>query len=212
MKIVDANLYEKIYAENAVLIDVFRATTSIVVMLHKGVKEIIPFENESLARIFIKDHKNYITVGEKDGIKIEEFDYGNSPVELMNADIEGKSVVFVTTNGTRVLKKIEAKNIYFAAFLNADYILDFVNEKTTIVCANRINLFSIEDFMCASYIKAKYEKKSIDFKKIKDIILRSKSAERLRSLNAENDMLFSLNLNTIKIVPIYKDGKIIKLK
>ncbi len=211
MKIMDGNREEKILSEKAVLIDIFRATTSIVVMLQRGVEEIVPFENEHLAREFLKEHEDYISAGERDGIKIEDFQFGNSPVEFMGADLYGKKVAFVTTNGTRVLKKISSKNIYIASFLNADSILPFLDENTVLVCANRRNIFSIEDFLCASYLKARYEKKYIDFERIKKIILNSSSAERMRKLNAEEDMLFSLNLNIIDIVPVYRDGRITKI-
>ncbi|MFP3255356.1 MAG: 2-phosphosulfolactate phosphatase [Thermoplasmata archaeon] len=206
MNIVDGSKIEKIRAKNAVLIDVFRATTSIVVMMKRGVEEIIPFESEEKARLFIKKHNDYVSVGEREGIKIEDFDHGNSPVELMKAPLEGKKVVFVSTNGTRVLSKIIAEKVYIGSFLNADNIAKIIDEETVLVCANRLNLYSIEDFLCASYIKGKHMGIHMDFERIKNIILKSKSADRLRKLNAEDDMLFSLSLNLIPIVPVYRNG------
>lgn len=212
MRILDGNKIERYKGESVILIDVFRATSSIAVMLYKNVKEIIPFENEQFAREFYKNHNEYILVGERNGNKIPDFHYGNSPTELTNANIENKKIIFVTTNGTRILKKIDSPKIFFASFLNMDFILKHINENTDVVCANRIDLFSIEDFLCASYIKAKIKNIKIDFERIKKIIINSKSAERLRLLGYPQDIEFSLRLNEIPVVPILKDGKIIKLK
>ncbi len=211
MKILDGNNIEKIITKEAVLIDVFRATSSIIVMLFKGANEIIPFENEELAREFIKTHNNHILVGEHDGIKIQDFDFGNSPSELLNADFSGKHIIFVSTNGTRILKKIDAEKVYIASFLNADKVIENIGDDIPLICANRRDLHSIEDFLCASYIKARKFGFSIDYNKIKEIILRSKSANRLRDLNAEKDIEISLMLNRFPILAVYEKGRIIKL-
>ncbi|MGC8985803.1 MAG: 2-phosphosulfolactate phosphatase [Thermoplasmata archaeon] len=208
MDIVDGNIEGKIRAREAVLIDVFRATTSMVVMMYRGAEEIIPFENERMAREFLSVHRDYISAGEKDGIKIGDFDYGNSPVEFMSLDLRGKRVAFVSTNGTRVLKKIESERVLIGSFLNADSIVRIVDDDAVLVCANRQNLYSIEDFLCASYIKARKKGIYVDFDRIRKIILRSGSAQRMRSLGAEDDMHFSLSLNMIPIVPVYRNGKI----
>lgn len=209
MKIIDANKNIPVKANQAVLIDVFRATTSIVIMLSRNAKEIIPFENETKAREFFKTHEDYLLVGEHDGIKIKGFDYGNEPSELISANLDGKGIIFVSTNGTRVLKSLETKRTIIASFLNAYAVLDKMTMDAPIVCANRKDLFCVEDFLCASYLKAKKLGIDIDFKRLKNIILNSKSAQRLRALNAEKDIEIALLLNSIPIVPVYEHGRII---
>ncbi|MGC9123403.1 MAG: 2-phosphosulfolactate phosphatase [Thermoplasmata archaeon] len=212
MKIIDSNKYDIIYTEKAVLIDVFRATTSIVVILSNGAEKIIPFPNEESAREFYKKNRDMILVGERNGYKIPDFHFGNTPYLLSKHDFHGKSVIFVSTNGTRVLNKIKSNHIYFASFLNASSILKVLDEKTDFICANRLNLLSIEDFMLAAYLKAKKLNIKIDYNRIKDIILKSKSADRVRSLNAEEDIYFSLNLDLYDIIPYYFNGEIKALK
>lgn len=210
LKILDGNSFNDLNTKVAVLIDVFRASTSIVVMLYKNVEEIIPFENEKKAWEYFEHHKDHILVGENNGIKIKGFHYGNSPTELMNAELNKKKVIFVSTNGTRVLKKIRAETIFIASFLNADAIVKYIPNDAVLVCSNRIDFFAIEDFLCASYIKSRKLNINIDFVKIKNTILKSKSALRLKNMNAENDIEFSLRLNQIPIIPIYENGRIIK--
>ncbi len=212
MNIIDGNRLEIIETERAALIDVFRASTSIIIMLHKNAKEIIPLENEKSAFEYFKIHDDYILVGENNGIKINGFDYDNSPYDLLDADLNGKSVIFVSTNGTRVLKKISAKNVYIASFLNADLLVKRLSLDDPLVCANRKDLFSIEDFICASYIKAKKLGIEINYERIKNIILSSKSSLRLRNLGHEKDIEISLSLNKIPILPVFKNGKITKLE
>lgn len=211
MKIIDGNKIHSLDTDVAVLIDVFRATTSIVVMLYKNAVEIIPFENETGAWEYFRNHKDHVLVGERDGIKINGFHHGNSPSELVNVEFGRKRVIFVSTNGTKVLKKIRANRIYIASFLNADAVLEKIPEDAPLVCANRMELFSIEDFMCASYIKARKLNINVDFTRLKNAILRSKSALRLRYLNASEDIEISLKLNSIPIIPVYENGKIIKI-
>lgn len=211
MRIIDGNKIHNLDTDVAVLIDVFRATTSIVVMLYKNAVEIIPFENEIGAWEYFKNHRDHVLVGERDGIKIRGFHHGNSPSELINVELGGKRVIFVSTNGTRVLKRIRAKRIYIASFLNADAVLEKIPEDAPLVCASRMDLFAIEDFLCASYIKARRLNIDVDFSRLKNIILRSKSALRLKNLNADEDIEISLKLNSIPVIPVYENGKIIKI-
>ncbi|MGC8585300.1 MAG: 2-phosphosulfolactate phosphatase [Thermoplasmata archaeon] len=208
MKIIDSNRMESIKTEKAVLIDIFRASSSIVVILSNGAEKIIPFPDEHSAREFHKKHTDMILVGEREGYRIPDFQFGNTPYLLSREDFHGKSVIFVSTNGTRVLNKISAKTIYIGAFLNASSIINVIDESTDLICANRRNLFSIEDFVYAAYIKAKKLNVPIDYDRLVKIILSSRSADRVRSLNAEDDMYFSIKLDLYKTVPYFRDGVI----
>ncbi len=210
MRIIDGFRAQSIVSKEAVLIDVFRATTSIVVMFYKGVNEIIPAKDENEAWKIYSQKRDYILIGERDGIKIDGFHYNNSPDELMNADLNGRNVIFVSTNGTRVLKKIESPVVYIASFLNADLIANTVENDADLVCANRRDIFSIEDFFCASYIKARKMGIFIDFENLKEKIIKSKSAERLRRIGFEKDIHFALSLNSMPVLPVYRNGVIRK--
>ncbi len=208
MKIVDGFRSESIISDESVLIDVFRATTSIVVMFSKGVKEIIPAPDENEAWRIYSEKKDHLLIGEKDGIKINGFHYNNSPSELIKENLNGKNVIFVSTNGTKVLRKIKSHVVYIASFLNADLIAKTVSNNSPLVCANRRDIFSIEDFYCASYIKAKKLGIPVDFERIKKNIVYSKSAERLRKMGFERDIHIALSLNSIPVLPVYRNGVI----
>ena len=86
-----------------VVIDVLRATTTMTHALAAGAREIAPcLEVADAERLAASMNRaEYVLGGERDGIKIAGFDFGNSPSEYSPAAIGGKTVIFTTTNGTR---------------------------------------------------------------------------------------------------------------
>ncbi len=212
IEIIDGNKLNSRFHEVAVLIDVFRATSSILIMLEKGASYIVPAATVEEAYALSKRYKDAILAGERDGIKVPEFEFGNSPVEYNAHDFKDKIIIFVSTNGTRVLQNIRAKKIYLSSFLNAYATSQKLKNESdvAIVAANRKDLYSIEDFKCAEYIVSLINKDNVNYEEIKNDILSSASADRLRELDAEEDMLFCLKNNIIDFVPVYKGGLIYK--
>ncbi|MGC8497102.1 MAG: 2-phosphosulfolactate phosphatase [Thermoplasmata archaeon] len=212
IEIIDGNKLNSRFHDIAVLIDVFRATSSILVMFEKGVSYIVPAATVEEAYALSRKYKDAILAGERDGIKVPEFEFGNSPVEYNAHNLKGKIIIFVSTNGTRVLQNIRADKVYFASFLNAYAVSQKLKNESDIeiIAANRKDLYSIEDFKCADYIVSLINKDNVDYDQIKNEILNSDSAGRLRELDAEEDMLFCLKNSIIDFVPVYRDGVIYK--
>jgi 2-phosphosulfolactate phosphatase len=106
------------YLENPegipVIIDVLRATSTIIVALSRGATRVIPLRdyNEALR---LGRSLGALTIGERNGIKVEGFDFGNSPTDLMHLPLEGKTIVMATTNGTQVM----VEGCIIASTLNA---------------------------------------------------------------------------------------------
>ena len=102
-----------------VLVDVFRSTTTIPIILKNGADYVIPVFRLSTARSIARKNSEYVTVGERYGFKVPQFQFGNSPADVINESFQGKAVIFTSTNGTRVLEKIrERKNVFIASFVN----------------------------------------------------------------------------------------------
>lgn len=77
--------------------------------------------------------KGYLVAGERDGIKIPHFHFGNSPYEFMSEEVRGKEIIHTTTNGTRcVLMSKGARNIVAGSFVNQDAIFEWIKMKTEI--------------------------------------------------------------------------------
>ena len=150
-----------------IVIDVLRASTTINTLLELH-KKVYITEVENIDNISYKD--KFIKFGEKNGKKIINCDYGNSPIEVrLNKDNilnqlnnNCKEILLATTNGTRVLKSIISDNIFIGSITNAKYIADYVfnvskeqNKNIIIIPAHRKGMFAIEDYIGAGLI-AKY--------------------------------------------------------
>ncbi|MBK9457426.1 MAG: 2-phosphosulfolactate phosphatase [Bacteroidetes bacterium] len=102
--------------KNVVVIDIIRATSTIASALHHGVKKMIPVETVEEANTWLE--KGYLVAGERDGIKIPHFHFGNSPFEFMGEDVRGKEIIHTTTNGTRCeYSKVKALEILLPVVL-----------------------------------------------------------------------------------------------
>jgi 2-phosphosulfolactate phosphatase len=94
-------------ASVCVVIDVLRASTSIVTLSAGGAQEIAVAESPSAARrIARREPGRYLLCGEVDGLTPRGFDYGNSPSEFAALDVRGQRFILSTTNGTRALQRL----------------------------------------------------------------------------------------------------------
>jgi 2-phosphosulfolactate phosphatase len=143
---------------NVVVIDVLRASTTIAVALKNGAKEVIPVADiESVVKISGSLFGNVtLRAGERNGRMIEGFNLGNSPLEFKEDIVKGKSLIFMTTNGTGAMTKgRHAKNNVIASFVNLSMVVGFLKDlgsDFTIICAGNENSFCIEDSVCAGKI------------------------------------------------------------
>jgi 2-phosphosulfolactate phosphatase len=144
--------------KNVVVIDVLRASTSIAMALHNGAKEIIPVNSVEYAVKISGSQAGGMTLraGERNSKMIEGFNLGNSPAEYTEETVKGKSIIFMTTNGSvAIVKGKHARNLVVAGFVNISPVVDYLvalNEDITIVCAGQEENFCIEDTMCAGRI------------------------------------------------------------
>ncbi len=140
-----------------VIIDVFRATSTIASALHNGAKCIIPVDSVPKA-IEIGRRIGAIAAGERDGQIAEGLQHGNSPLEYSPAFISGKTLVLTTTNGTRLLQMALDKGagiIISGSFPNLSAVCDFiVREKKNVVlgCAGWKDRFNLEDTLFAGAV------------------------------------------------------------
>ena len=154
--------------KSVIVIDVLRATTTIVYALWGyrkndidqvlGCSKIIPVETleqaEKLAENF--DRKEILLAGERYCLKPEGFDMGNSPCEYIPEKVQGRTVIFSTTNGTKALKLAQnSKFVTTAAFVNVTSCVNKVFKEQNdvlILCAGRSNKTTKEDTACAGLI------------------------------------------------------------
>ena len=93
-----------------VVVDVLRASSSIVTLLERGCESVVAAASIEEARRLHQRLPGHLLCGEKDGLPPPDFDYGNSPVEFSRADLAGKSAILATSNGTRILSALAAES------------------------------------------------------------------------------------------------------
>ena len=140
-----------------VVVDVVRATTTIVEALANGARVIYPTAStEDAVRLASSlGRDDALLCGERRGEKVEGFDLGNSPREFTGAAVEGKRLVMSTTNGTRALALgQEGSRLLTCAFTNLGAVADRVagEESLVVLCAGREEQFSIDDALCAGHL------------------------------------------------------------
>ncbi len=140
-----------------VVIDVLRASTTIVHALDAGAAQVIPcLEIDDARRIAAElDEPDVILGGERKGIPIDGFDLGNSPTEYTAERVEGKTIVFTTTNGTRAMSRCsEANRVLVGAFVNAKAIFEQLVglQQIHLLCAGTRGEYSRDDILMAGLL------------------------------------------------------------
>ena len=139
-----------------VIIDVFRATSTIAAAVHNGAAEIIPVDSVAKCIELGAQIPNSLTAGERDGKVAEGLQHGNSPLEYPRTFIENKTLVLTTTNGTRLLHMCsDANEIITGSFLNLGAVCDYlVSQKKNVLlaCASWKDRYNLEDSLFAGAV------------------------------------------------------------
>jgi len=140
-----------------VVIDVLRATTTIIEALANGARAIYPTDStEEAVRLAASlGREDTLLCGERKGHKVEGFDLGNSPHEFTAEAILDKKLVMSTTNGTKALGVVqEGARIFVCAFTNLTAVAGAVadDEHLVLICAGREDRFSLDDALCAGHL------------------------------------------------------------
>lgn len=221
-----------------VIIDVVRASTTISVAMHYGLNHIVALSDVEETRKL--KQKAYIIAGERDGIKIEGFDFGNSPLSFTNKQLlENKKLGITTTNGTRTLEiakrtsdKFKNTEIIIGSFVNYKAIKDYLingAKNVLLVCSGWKSNVSIEDTIFAGKLalslleSGSYEAMTdglahavLLYKQAQnnlfDFVIDNSARFRGKPGSLIQDIRFCLRDSIIDTIPVLKNGKIIVSK
>lgn len=221
-----------------IMIDVLRASTTIVYALNNGAKEVIPSDSlEKAIKIYNNLNKEVRFLGgERNNIKPSGFDAGNSPTEYLHEVVADKSIILTTTNGTRIFMKAkQAKHRIVASFANKSAVLENIlknldgsqENKIIFLCSGNGGRLSYEDTLCAGALIFELDKRFSDVIKSdtalaasnlyclhsKDLISFLKNCEhakRLIDIGFESDVDLCLKTDTCPVVPIVGTSSIKK--
>ncbi|UCF18531.1 MAG: 2-phosphosulfolactate phosphatase [Gemmatimonadota bacterium] len=141
----------------AVVIDVLRAGTTIATAIRHGARAIFPVASieEAMRLATSLGRGEVLLCGERQGLRVEGFDLGNSPAEF-SFDLSDRTIVMTTTNGTRALAALSAAKVtYVASLVNLSAVaqqLGAAGGEPLIVCAGREGRVSAEDALCAGLL------------------------------------------------------------
>lgn len=216
-------LYPAYHRQDAivVIVDVFRATTTITAAFENGAKSIHPVAN-------IEEAKTYKTQGwlvgaERNVRKCDFADFGNSPFDYIPGKVSGKDIIFTTTNGTKALNCAkEAYCVITGAFVNLQAVADFCRNKqrdVIVLCSGWEDKINLEDTLfggaLAEVLLANGYKPAGDAVTIalslwndaKSDLLRylekSEHIGRLKTNGLEDNITYCLTLNRSTVVPVF---------
>lgn len=193
-----------------VIIDVFRAFTVEAYLVNNGVEKLIPVGDKQIAYDYKEKYKDCILIGERRGIMLEGFDYGNSPTQIEKIDFSGKTVVHTTSSGTQGLANAHnAKEILTGSLVNAKAIAEYIKmqnpEDVSLVCmGNGGESEAREDTLCAEYIKSLLEGKDLnlnyEIENLKNIAGKRFFDPKLQDIFPERDFYLATELNKFNFV------------
>ena len=211
-----------------VLVDILRATTSICTAFENGVKKIIPVASLDEARIL--KTQGYLVASEQDGKKLDFADFGNSAFGFTREKIEGKTLVYCTTNGTRAMEMAKnAKTIAIGAFINITALKNWLlkeNKNVVILCSGWKNKFCLEDSIFAGALteallktpgfitrcdaaEAAIDLWSLANNDILGYIEKAAHRHRLNRLGLDEVIPYSFTSDLTSVVPVFNGKEII---
>lgn len=220
---------------NVIVIDVLRASTTIIAALKNGAREIIPVGSiESAVKVSGNLFGDVVLRGgERNGKIITGFNLGNSPSEYTEEAVKGKSIIFCTTNGSSTMVKAKyAKRMAVVGFVNVALAAAYVREAGedfSFVCAGNQQRFCVEDAVCVGMLLKILTEDSAVAVELNDagvaaqilhktvgknLLKMAKSSDHgkyLVEIGFENDLKTCVDVDSIPVLPLLI-GNVIKLK
>jgi len=226
---------DELYFANktTVVIDVLRASPSIIAALSNGAREVIPVATVDFAVKLSGGMFGGQTIlgGERNTKMIEGFAVGNSPYEYSKNVVENKYIVFYTTNGSKAIVKAKySENLFVSSFNNLSAVaeqLAKLNNDVEILCAGNNNRFSLEDSVCSGMLIEEMRKKDNGIElsdsslaalaiyerfglNILEMLKHSEHGKKLLQNGFEKDLEYCSEYSVTSTIP-YFDGKTLKV-
>jgi 2-phosphosulfolactate phosphatase len=219
------------------VLDVLRASSSIAAALTNGARHIVPLDSidEVITRAKAFARGEVLLAGERKMAPIAGFDLGNSPRAFTRDAVEGKTVLFTTTNGTGTMVAVQgARDVIVASYVNFSVVTALLSTAlrggtdVTLLCAGRERSFSLEDAACAGrYVRVLSQRHEgvqrndaaaaaeiIDTQYGEAVDRAFADSEHGRALAAAgyaDDLEACAAIDSFPVVPIYQDRQITKL-
>jgi 2-phosphosulfolactate phosphatase len=202
-----------------VLVDVLRASSTIITALANGASKIIPVPTVEEAREIIYHYPNGFLAGERAAHPPAGFDFGNSPRSFMTDRIRDRPIILTTSNFTRTLGKPPfSATVLVGAFLNIDHVArtarifsEQLNQPISVISAGSMRGVSMEDDFTSYQIMIRIQDPDgppgyADIGDLARELLVSRHGSLLVQAGYEDDIYFCAQPNRYKLTPILHDG------
>ena len=222
---VTLSFEESTSSDVSVMVDALRASTTITLALN-NFKRVIPcFTPEEALKL--KEKEGGVLAGERNGKQIEGFELGNSPNVIKDFKTSQDTLIFTSTNGTRILENMNSK-VLVGSLVNAKAVglksIRLASEHIDVVMAGVKGQFAIEDYLAAGeilyWINENLDKcdlsdyaeeaiqKTRDYESLKNEFLNSRTAKRLIELGYRDDVELCCLKNISDNVAIYENNEL----
>jgi 2-phosphosulfolactate phosphatase len=204
-----------------IVVDIFRAATTMCAALKNGAEAIIPVASVEEAQAY--KAKGYLVGAERNVKRCGFANFGNSPFDYTTEKVKGKDIVFTTTNGTQAIEVAgDAYALIIGAFSNISAVVDFCIEAgkdVVVLCAGWNNRFSTEDTLYAGAVAKRLLDKGYTCASdavrvalsmwrdaepdLRDYIGHTEHIKRLEANNLQDSVNYCLTEDTVKLVPVY---------
>lgn len=213
-----------------VIIDILRATSSIVYGIDNGASAIIPVAQ--VEECLNYSDQGYLLAAERNGEVVPGYDFGNSPFSYTAEKVAGRTVVLTTTNGTKALHlaSARAQQVVIGSFLNLQALCDWLKKQDKsilLLCAGWKDNFNLEDTLFAGAVVAELRKEFNHFddssvaaedlyqlakSDLRAYINKSSHSHRLAALNIEEDVKFCLQFNICQAIPVLIGERLVAMQ
>lgn len=211
---------------NAVAIDVLRATSSICTAFMNGAERVIPVSTIDELKTYVG---RYIIAAERDGVKLDFADIGNSPKYFTRELVAGKTIAYSTTNGTHTINTAaQCQSVAVGSYLNLSAVcrwLEAGDRDIFLLCAGWKGRFNLEDAVFAGAVAqqlmdtgkfttvcdstlAAMDFWSLAKADLMGYIKKAAQNERLRKINAADMIPYCHTIDLTDIVPVYNEGSL----
>lgn len=210
-----------------VVVDILRATTSMITAFDYGIQYIIPLSGTEEAKRF--KNRGFLVAAEQDGLKPDFADFGNGAFEFMTPQLKGKAIGYSTTNGTKAIKAAadESNMVVIGAFINFDSLLRKIQHSyrdVIILCSGWKNSFCMEDTVFAGALtealllagsftlNGDAAMMSLDLWKsakedLSGFMHRTSHMQRLKKLGQDDVLDYTISFNKVEALPVYDHQK-----
>jgi len=219
--------------KTVVIIDVLRSSTTICAVLNAQAKAVIPV-SEAGEAVKLRNSlgaESAVLAGEKKGVRIENFEFGNSPSEFTLESVRGKLVIMVTTNGTAPFSVCAVADAVFGCgFVNISAVVRQIitlKSDLVIVCAGHEGAYSLEDTLCAGFLARRLQSCAEISTDCNDAALlalllyiehnnnmsiavkKSEHARDLSSIGLGHDIETAMAVDSLPVLPVLRDGRLL---